>query len=574
MKVLFNSTQLFRIVSLLILTTVFALVTGNTYSQDFVSVKDGAWKTDGTWESSSSCSNWNNISNGQPPVSKNWGCEVTVVINHEVTYSGNASGFGSGVFTSLEIGPNGKLIFEDNITINGGGSVPTITLAEGAELVVNGKFDIDRGVEIVVPKNAKLTINNFEIGDNKPVVTIEEGAILVVNEETHVRSQSTLNVFGQLLTVELNYSSGGEINIGSNDFSGEVSVSGNMLIGNGALKMLNNSTLFVGGTSSTGNSGSIYLEDNANLRLVGDVEMSKGGSMTLMDNASFSFESDYSTSGGAKIVLNTNARGIVHGKVVMTNGTITLKNDSEIMVGSYLTATKGAKITGEDNGAMFICDYPNSTKENTSHVSLSGNSFYGNGCFALPVVWKSFDIVVTHNNISKLVWETASEDGNSHFEVERSINGIGGFEKIAVLNGSGWTNAISKYTFEDPELNELVGLVYYRIRQVDFDGNQMVSDVVSIKASGIESGDEPILLTAYPNPTDGSSLNLKLASGNITGPVNVRFLQTSSVASFEGEVGMELDQWLLTVVNNASKGMAVLEVIYEGEAYRMKIMKI
>lgn len=258
-------------------------------------------------------------------------------------------------------------------------------MAEGAELVVNGKFDIDRGVEIVVPKNAKLTINNFEIGDNKPVVTIEEGAILVVNEETHVRSQSTLNVFGQLLTVELNYSSGGEINIGSNDFSGEVSVSGNMLIGNGALKMLNNSTLFVGGTSSTGNSGSIYLEDNANLRLVGDVEMSKGGSMTLMDNASFSFESDYSTSGGAKIVLNTNARGIVHGKVVMTNGTITLKNDSEIMVGSSLTATKGAKITGEDNGAMFICDYPNSTKENTSHVSLSGNSF--TEMDVLPYLW-------------------------------------------------------------------------------------------------------------------------------------------------------------------------------------------
>ena len=196
------------------------------------------------------------------------------------------------------------------------------------------------------------------------------------------------------------------------------------------------------------------------------------------------------------------------------------------------------------------------------------------GCFALPVVWKSFEVLVTNNNISKLVWETTSEDGNSHFEVERSINGIGNFEKIASINGSGWTNTISKYTFEDPELSKIAGMVYYRIRQVDFDGNQMVSDVVSIKASGEEPGEEPILLTAYPNPTDGSSLNIKLASGKISGPVNVRFLQTSSVASFEGEVGVELDQWLLTVVNNASKGMGVLEVIYEGEAYRVKIMKI
>ncbi|MDO6437762.1 hypothetical protein Q4534_10105 [Cyclobacterium sp. 1_MG-2023] len=574
MKVFFNSTQLLKTVSLFILTVVFGLVTGNTYSQDFVSVKDGEWKADNTWESSSNCSKWSNVSDGQPPVSKSWGCKVTVVINHEVTYSGNISGFGSGVFTSLEIGPNGKLIFEDNVTINGGGSEPEIILAEGAELVVNGTFDIDRGVEIIVPNNAKLTINNFEIGDNKPVITIEEGAMLVVNEETHVRSKSTLNVFGQFQTDELNYSSGGEINIGSKDFSGEVSVSGNMLIGNGELNMFNSSTLMVGGTSSTGSSGSINLEDNANIRLVGDVEMGQGGSMTLKDNAEFSFESKYFTSGGADIELNDNARGTVHEEVIMTNGRIYLNNSSELMLGSTFTATNGATVVAKDDGAMFICDYPNSTKENTSHVNLSGNSFYGMGCFALPVVWKSFDVVVTNNNISKLVWETTSEDGNSHFEVERSINGIGNFEKIAAINGSGWTNSISKYTFEDPELSEISGLVYYRIRQIDFDGNQMISDVVSIKASGEEAGEEPILLTAYPNPTDGSSLNIKLASGKISGPVNVRFLQTSSVASFEGEVGMELDQWLLTVVNNASKGMGVLEVIYEGEAYRMKIMKI
>lgn len=574
MKVFFNSTQLHKIVSLFILILAFSLVAGNTYSQNFVSVKDGEWKTDSTWESTSNCSKWSNVSDGQPPVSKNWGCEVTVVINHEVTYNGNASGFGSGVFTSLEIGPNGKLIFEDNITINGGGSEPEIILAEGAELVVNGKFDIDRGVEIVVPKNAKLTINNFEIGDNRPVITIEDGAILVVSGETHVRSQSTLNVFGQFQTDELNYSSGGEINIGSNDFSGEVSVSGNMLIGNGDLNMYNGSTLMVGGTSSTGSSGSINLEDNAKMSLVGDVEMGQGGSMTINDNAEFSFESKYFTSGGANIKLNDNARGTVHDEVIMTNGRLYLNNSSELMLGSTFTATNGAKVIGKQNGAMYVCDYPNSTKENTRYVSLSENSFYGMGCFALPVVWKSFEVLVTNNNISKLVWETTSEDGNSHFEVERSINGIGNFEKIASINGSGWTNTISKYTFEDPELSKIAGMVYYRIRQVDFDGNQMVSDVVSIKASGEEPGEEPILLTAYPNPTDGSSLNIKLASGKISGPVNVRFLQTSSVASFEGEVGVELDQWLLTVVNNASKGMGVLEVIYEGEAYRMKIMKI
>ena len=574
MKVLFNSTQSFNSFIIVIFTIAIGLASETAYSQDFISTKDGEWKSNNTWQSSTSCSQWSNLSNGQPPISKNWGCEVTVVINHEVTYNGNISGFGSGVFSSLEIGPNGKLIFEDNITINGGGSVPTITLAEGAELVVNGKFDIDRAVEIVVPNNAKMTINNFEIGDNKPEITIEEGGMLVVNEETHVKSRSILNIFGHFQTVDLNYSSGGEINIGSSEFSGEADVTGNMLIGNGSLNMYKMSTLMVGGTSSTGSSGSINLKDHASIRLIGDVDMGYGGSMTVEGDAEFSFESNYTTSGGADIKLKDKSRGTIHGNIGMTNGTITLEDNSEVMVGGTLVASGGAKVNGKDDGAMYVCDYPNSTKETTYHINLKGNSFYGSGCFALPVVWKSFDVEVTNDNASQLVWETASEDGNSHFEVERSIGGIGNFEKITEINASGWTNDVSRYSFEDKELKELVGMVYYRIRQVDFDGNQMVSDVVSIKASAQVPSSELIKWSAYPNPTDGSSLNIKLVSGDVTGTINVRFLQTSSSSSFEGEVGIELDQWLQTVVSNASRGVGVLEVFYQGEAYRMKIMKI
>lgn len=573
MKVFFNSTQLLKTVSFFILTVVFGLVTGNTYSQDFVSVKDGDWKTDNTWESSSDCNK--NISNGQPPVSKNWGCEVTVTINHEVTYSGNISDLGSGEFDKLEIGPNGKLIFEGDVTISGGGSEPKIILSEGAEMVVSGAFTINRGVEIVVPNNAKMTVNDFEIGNNKPEITIQEGGLLVVNNETHVKSESTLNVYGEFQTNELNYSSGGEINIGSKDYSGKVSITGDMVIGNGSLNMYNSGAITVVGITSVTSSGEINLEDNSILRIIGDVDMGNGGSMSLKDNATFSFESNYELSGGADITLKDNSRGTVLGEVEMDNGaSISLKSTSEIKVGKTLVTTGGAKVEGEDGGAVYICDYPNSTQVDSRNIDVSDNAFYGMGCFALPVVWKSFDVMVTNNNASKLVWETASEDGNSHFEVERSIGGIGNFEKIAILNGSGWTNSISKYTFEDAELNKLEGYVYYRIKQVDFDGNQMISDVVSIKASGEETVEEPIQWTAYPNPTDGSSLNIKLASGKISEPVNVRFLQTSSVTSFEGEVGMELDQWLLSVVNNASKGMGVLEVIYQGEAYRMKIMKI
>jgi hypothetical protein len=553
---------------------VILLASGTSYSQDFTSKKNGDWKNNATWQSSSSCSQWDNLSQGQPPISKNWGCGINVTINHEVTYRGNASGFGSGVFSSLHIGPNGKLIFDADIVINGGGSVPSITLDEGAELIVNGKFTINRGVTIIIPENAKMTIQNFDIGNNNPEITVEKGGLLLVNNETKMSSNAILNVNGKFQTVELIYSSGGTINIGSAVASGEVSVSGDLDVGNGDLNIFNRSTILVDGSATTGHSGSIYMKGNANARFSGDVDMGYGGSMTLEENAMFAFEADFYTSGGAKIRMENNARGTVHQDIIMTNGSIALNSFSEIMVGGKLEASGGAKINGSSDGAMFICDYANSTKENTRHIRLNGNAYYGPGCFALPVVWKSFDIVVNNQNESELVWKTASEDGNSHFVVERSVGGIGNFEKISQINASGWTNTGSKYTFKDEQLKELVGLVYYRIRQVDFDGNQTVSDVVSIKASGKTSDPAPVTWTAYPNPTDGSALNIKLSSGDFSGAVNVRFMQASSVASFEGEAGMELDRWLDSVVSTAAKGIGILEVFYEGEVYRIKILKV
>ncbi|MBD3629477.1 hypothetical protein [Cyclobacterium sp.] len=87
--------------------------------QDFTSSKDGAWKDNQTWTNSTDCGQYDNISQGQPPISKNWGCVVNVVIGHDVVYNGNASGFGSGVFSGIRITSGGSLLFEGDLTING-----------------------------------------------------------------------------------------------------------------------------------------------------------------------------------------------------------------------------------------------------------------------------------------------------------------------------------------------------------------------------------------------------------------------------------------------------------------------
>ncbi|MBD3629476.1 hypothetical protein [Cyclobacterium sp.] len=448
--------------------------------------------------------------------------------------------------------------------------MPAIELEEGTELTVNGSFDINRGVEIIVPKNARLIVDRLIVGDNQPKITIGDGGTLIVKDETIIKDKARLNLEGDFETKDLTFTSGGTINASSN--TGKFNVSGDLSIQNGTLNMLGNSRIQVDGTSSTGQSGQINFKNTATGLFSGEVSMSNGGGISAENNSGFTFEDNLTMSGGAKIELSNFASGIIQNDVIMTNGTIEISNNTDVSIGGKLNASNGASIKGKNNAAVYICDYPNSTKANTSHVNLKNDSFYGQGCFALPVVWKSFELFMADDEIIKMEWKTSKEEANSHYEIERSIGGIDAFEKIGEVTAAGWTNAETQYTFQDKQQLVFSGMVYYRIRQVDFNGNSSISDVVGTRIH--REVTEKIEWSAYPNPSDGTSLKVKLVSGSVSGTVKARFLQATSEATFEGEVGMELDQWLQSRIREAVKGVCVLELVFEEEVYRIKVVRL
>ena len=89
-------------------------------------------------------------------------------------------------------------------------------------------------------------------------------------------------------------------------------------------------------------------------------------------------------------------------------------------------------------------------------------------------------------------WETASERDNSYFSLERSAD-VRSFEAVGRVDGKGTTASVSKYVFEDK--NPMVGINYYRLRQVDLNGTFTFSAVKSYTVR--ESG----ALAVLPNPT-------------------------------------------------------------------------
>ena len=64
-------------------------------------------------------------------------------------------------------------------------------------------------------------------------------------------------------------------------------------------------------------------------------------------------------------------------------------------------------------------------------------------------------------------WVTASETNNSHFIIQRSLNGID-FTDMSQVQGSGNSSELTEYSYLDTQKPE--GLIYYRLKQVDYNG--------------------------------------------------------------------------------------------------------
>ena len=125
---------------------------------------------------------------------------------------------------------------------------------------------------------------------------------------------------------------------------------------------------------------------------------------------------------------------------------------------------------------------------------------------ALPVELVSFTGTSKENSI-QLNWQTASELNNDYFEVQKSVDGDE-FAKIGSVDGIGSSTAINKYTFTDFEAME--GIQYYRLKQLDFNGDFQYFKTILVRTSGLSTNNLPSI---FPNPSHENYITLVTNSG-------------------------------------------------------------
>ncbi len=191
------------------------------------------------------------------------------------------------------------------------------------------------------------------------------------------------------------------------------------------------------------------------------------------------------------------------------NVTVTLHWNSGDEDPNYASARSTAYMSKNDyNWWEKITPDIGTTGSDPYEITASGIqtfSVFGTGTedSSLPVTWMAFEAFENEDQEVELYWSTASELNNDRFEIEKSFDGRT-FHVIGQMVGNGTTNSLSDYQFIDTE--PFNGINYYRLRQVDYDGTDDYSELVSV----FVDVQREYNITLSPNPTfDVTTLSIE-----------------------------------------------------------------
>lgn len=231
-----------------------------------------------------------------------------------------------------------------------------------------------------------------------------------------------------------------------------------------------------------------------------------------------------------------------------TNGNTILVNDFSYIDGTF------------DSPSTY--NYTVTLANNLDCVYESGDVYVD--CLQTPIELVDFSGVVKEDH-NLLVWTTASEINNDYFILYRSTDGSN-FDPIKMIDGAGNSSQLINYSFTDMDV--MPGVYYYRLDQVDFNGQQRPSNIITL----VRSNDHLNDLSIYPIPSnDVITISVDLSEANATKFVLVdilgRELKTWEAELMVGENKQQLD------ISNLPIGTYFIKTDLQGKTIVKKFIK-
>jgi hypothetical protein len=179
-------------------------------------------------------------------------------------------------------------------------------------------------------------------------------------------------------------------------------------------------------------------------------------------------------------------------------------------------------VSGTSGGSLEVRIYlfRQNSAAMTATMRIDNVSLSGTTEVALPVSLGHFSGHCNEQNFPNLTWETHSESKNHGFWVQEALSDVV-FKDIFFVAGYGESQSKRQYNWQD--FQEKRGLIYYRLKQIDYDGVFAYSKIIPLLC---EQGE---LLVTQP---DNTSINIFL--GNQTGQFEEWSLLHSGGNSMQG----------------------------------------
>lgn len=233
-------------------------------------------------------------------------------------------------------------------------------------------------------------------------------------------------------------------------------------------------------------------------------------------------------------------------------------NPASLEHGDWSMGTVSASISAvtESTGSNF--DY---LVEAPSMVGFSWFNVGGDNSTPLPVELLSFS-GSCHDFGNLFSWKTASENNSAYFEIQQSRNGEN-WNVVGQKQAAGFSNEELSYEFLD--VNRKNEISYYRLNQVDIDGNNKLYDPIALNCSSTEN-----IAFTYPNPSD-EAFNFLIQNQELVGQAEIEIMDSKGTIIKVLKVKIEEGLNQLIINENLASGMYYLTVF--NDLTRSKVLK-
>lgn len=251
------------------------------------------------------------------------------------------------------------------------------------------------------------------------------------------------------------------------------------------------------------------------------------------------------------------------GVIIQDGGQV--RDDSGILGGSLEYIQAGEPAEKSWSGAPCVLDCGTETGTYTSTGQTAWPSSLQN---PLPVEFLFFEAAY-ENGAVLLEWATATEITNQGFEVERSVDGES-FIRVGYVRGHGDSKERIDYNYSDSDIPPNSGnSMYYRLKQVDYDGRFDYSKVVMVSMEISQS----MIQDVSPNPFESSLLVNMIAVHEEVVKVDIydsdgKNMMSGVMPVFKGKNMLDVRH-----LNPIPKGIYILNISGAEFVYRQRIVK-